>query len=64
MGSVCHHGENTKAQIVNDASNLYYAQECDINHMRKSLIDKGYDSLAVEEAINEIIIRNKSRGIK
>jgi len=28
------------------------------------LIDKGYDSLAVEEAINEIIIRNKSRGIK
>ena len=36
----------------------------DINHMRKSLIDKGYDSLAVEEAINEIIIRNKSRGIK
>ena len=27
--------------------------------MRKSLIDKGYDSLAVEEAINEIIIRNK-----
>jgi len=32
--------------------------------MRKSLIDKGYDSLAIEEAINEIIIRNKSRGIK
>ena len=32
--------------------------------MRKSLIDKGYDSLAVEEEINEIIIRNKSRGIK
>ena len=57
-------GKNTKAQIVNDASNLCYAQECDINHMRKSLIDKGYDSLAVEEAINEIIIRNKSRGIK
>ena len=55
-------GKNTKAQIVNDASNLCYAQECDINHMRKSLIDKGYDSLAVEEAINEIIIRNKSRG--
>ncbi|KAB1991527.1 hypothetical protein ERO09_00090 [Haemophilus parainfluenzae] len=57
-------GKNTKAQIVNDASNLCYAQECDINHMRKSLIDKGYDSLAVEEAINEIIIRNKNRGIK
>ena len=57
-------GKNTKSQIVNDASNLCYAQECDINHMRKSLIDKGYDSLAVEEAINEIIIRNKSRGIK
>lgn len=39
-------------------------QECDINHMRKSLIDKGYDSLVVEDAINEIIIKNKSRGIK
>ena len=57
-------GKNTKSQIVNDASNLCYAQECDINHMRKSLIDKGYDSLAVEEAIKEIIIRNESRGIK
>ena len=32
--------------------------------MRKSLIDKGYDSLVVEEVIKEIIIRNKSRGIK
>ena len=57
-------GKNTKSQIVNDASNLCYAQECDINHMRKSLVDKGYDSLAVEEAIKEIIIRNESRGIK
>ena len=57
-------GKNTKSQIINNAIYLCYAQECDINHMRKSLIDKGYDSLAVEEAINEIIIRNKSRGIK
>ena len=64
LGSMSHRGENIKAQIVNDASNLCYAQDCDINHMRKSLIDKGYDSLAVEEAIKEIIIRNKSRGIK
>ena len=27
--------------------------------MRKSLIDKGYDSLVVEDAINEIIIKIK-----
>ena len=64
VNSRTYRGKNTKSQIVNDASNLCYAQECDINHMRKSLIDKGYDSLAVEEAIKEIIIRNESRGIK
>ncbi|MDG2959188.1 VENN motif pre-toxin domain-containing protein [Bisgaard Taxon 10/6] len=64
MQSRTYAGRNSKDQIVHDANNLCRAQECDLNKMRTSLIEKGYNPSSVEDAINEIIQRNNSRGIK
>lgn len=34
-------GNNTRKQIIDDANNLCLAQQCDLNKMRSSLIEKG-----------------------
>lgn len=49
---------------MNDANNLCLAQQCDLNKMRSSLIEKGYDIKDINNTINEIIRINKERGIK
>ncbi|MFZ7261782.1 VENN motif pre-toxin domain-containing protein, partial [Avibacterium avium] len=57
-------GKNNKQKIMNDANNLCLAQQCDLNKMRSSLIEKGYDIKDINNTINEIIRINKERGIK
>ncbi|MFZ7272853.1 hemagglutinin repeat-containing protein, partial [Avibacterium avium] len=56
-------GKNNKQKIMNDANNLCLAQQCDLNKMRSSLIEKGYDIKDINNTINEIIRINKERGI-
>ncbi|WKS98712.1 hemagglutinin repeat-containing protein [Gallibacterium salpingitidis] len=57
-------GNNTRKQIIDDANNLCLAQQCDLNKMRNSLIEKGYKTKDIDNVINEIIKNNHERGIK
>ncbi|KGQ62883.1 hypothetical protein IO47_11065 [Gallibacterium anatis] len=57
-------GNNTRKQIIDDANNLCLAQQCDLNKMRSSLIEKGYKTKDIDNVINEIIKNNHERGIK
>lgn len=57
-------GNNTIKQIIDDANNLCLAQQCDLNKMRSSLIERGYKTKDVDNVINEIIKNNYERGIK
>ena len=58
-----HSGKNTSAQIEKDAQNLCEAQRCDLDVLRKNLENKGFDRKSVDEAIKNVIERNKDRGI-
>ena len=58
-----HSGKNTPSQIEKDAENLCEAQRCDLDVLRKSLENKGFDRKSVDEAIQNVIDRNKDRGI-
>ncbi|WP_406626440.1 hemagglutinin repeat-containing protein [Acinetobacter soli] len=58
-----HSGKNTPSQIEKDAENLCEAQRCDLDVLRKNLENKGFDRKSVDEAIQNVIDRNKDRGI-
>ncbi|WIM82650.1 VENN motif pre-toxin domain-containing protein [Gallibacterium anatis] len=57
-------GNNTRKQIIDDGNNLCLAQQCDLNKMKSSLIEKGYKTKDIDNVINEIIKNNHERGIK
>ncbi|MFC6053158.1 hypothetical protein A6M14_12355 [Acinetobacter sp. Ac_877] len=58
-----HSGKNTSEQIATDASDLCKAQSCDIDVLRKNLMERGHSEKAIDEAFLKIIERNKHRGI-
>ena len=58
-----HSGKNTPSQIEKDAENLCEAQRCDLDVLRKNLENKGFDRKNVDEAIQNVIDRNKDKGI-
>lgn len=60
-----HSGKKTPSQIEKDADaeNLCEAQRCDLDVLRKNLENMGFDRKSVDEAIQNVIDRNKDRGI-
>lgn len=59
-----HSGKNTSAQIEKDAQDLCEAQKCDLDVLRRNLENKGFDRKSVDNAIQNVIDRNKGRGIE
>lgn len=59
-----HSGKNTSAQIEKDAQDLCEAQKCDLDVLRRNLENKGFDRKSVDDAIQNVIDRNKGRGIE
>lgn len=57
-------GKNTSEQIAKDAQNLCEAQKCDLDVLRRNLENKGYDRKSVDDAIQNVIDRNKDKGIE
>ena len=58
-------GKNTPAQVQQDAIDLCGAVGRDTASLRGNLLERGYDPKLVDDAINQIIERNRqSRVIK
>lgn len=59
-----HSGKNTSAQIEKDSQNLCEAQKCDLEVLRRNLENKGFDRKSIDDAIQNVIDRNKDKGIE
>ncbi|WP_293794178.1 hypothetical protein [uncultured Pantoea sp.] len=56
-------GKNTAAQVQQDAFDLCGAVCRDTDALRTNMIERGYDPTSVENAVKQIIDRNKKIGI-
>lgn len=56
-------GKNTAAQVQQDAIDLCGAVCRDTDALRGNMIDRGYDPKQVDEAIKQIIDRNRQTGV-
>ena len=56
-------GKNTAAQVQQDAIDLCGAVCRDTDSLRGNMIDRGYDPKQVDEAIKQIIDRNRQTGV-
>ncbi|HGM7840050.1 TPA: hemagglutinin repeat-containing protein [Serratia marcescens] len=56
-------GKNTPAQVQQDAKNLCGALCRDTDALRTNMIERGYDPVLVDDAIKQIIDRNRQTGV-
>lgn len=56
-------GKNAAAQVQKDAIDLCDAVCRDTESLRRNMIERGYDPQLVDNAIKEIIDRNKRTGV-
>ncbi|MFG6078829.1 hemagglutinin repeat-containing protein [Erwinia sp. OPT-41] len=56
-------GKNTSSQVKQDALNLCDAECLDTDAHRKNLTELGYDSKAIEQAIEKVKARNRETGV-
>ena len=56
-------GKNTLSQVKQDAINLCGAECRDTDALRKNMMDRGYDSKLVDEAIRQLKERNSQTGV-
>lgn len=56
-------GKNTVAQVQQDALDLCGAVCRDTNALRTNMIERGYDPVLVDDAIKQIIDRNRQTGV-
>jgi filamentous hemagglutinin len=56
-------GKNTPAQVQQDAADLCGAVCRDTDSLRKNMLERGYDQKLVDDAIKQIIERNRQTGV-
>lgn len=56
-------GKNTAAQVEQDAANLCGAVCRDTDALRRNMIELGYDPKLVDDAIHQIVDRNRQAGV-
>jgi len=56
-------GKNTPAQVKQDAADLCGAVCRDTDSLRGNMLERGYDPKLVDDAINQIIERNRQSGV-
>lgn len=56
-------GKNTAAQVEQDALDLCGAICRDTDALRNNMVERGYDSKQVDDAIKQIIKRNRQSGV-
>ncbi|MEM6160108.1 hypothetical protein AAH446_06050 [Erwinia sp. P6884] len=56
-------GKNTSSQVKQDAMNLCGAECRDTESLRKNMIERGYDPVLVDDAIKQIMERNREIGV-
>ncbi|MFE8049749.1 hypothetical protein [Brenneria goodwinii] len=56
-------GKNTPAQVQQDAADLCGAVCRDTDSLRSNMLDLGYDPKLVDDAINQIVERNRQTGV-
>ncbi|WP_272677301.1 VENN motif pre-toxin domain-containing protein [Providencia huaxiensis] len=56
-------GKNSATQVNKDAADLCGAQCRDTEALRKNMLDRGYDPELVDDAIKNIIERNRDKGV-
>jgi filamentous hemagglutinin len=56
-------GKNSPTQIQADAADLPSAIQRDTEALRANLLSRGYDPSAVDQAIQQIYLRNRQMGI-
>ncbi len=56
-------GKNTPAQVQKDAQDLCGAVCRDTEALRRNMIERGYDPKLVDDAVRQIVERNRSKGV-
>ncbi|WP_118988223.1 hypothetical protein [Photorhabdus sp. CRCIA-P01] len=56
-------GKNTPAQVQKDAQDLCGAVCRDTEALRRNMIERGYDPKLVDDAVRQIVERNRGQGV-